>query len=138
MLTIQKPIVVVGSVNIDLVVNAGRIPVSGETVHGSNFKIYFGGKGANQAVAVARLGYPVQMIGKFGSDTFGEQLRTNLSSADVDILGIEIVDDTSGTALITVGSDGENSIVVTPEQMRSYHQNTLIHTGTSFEMQALS
>ena len=64
MSTAQKPIVVVGSINLDLVAHTDHIPVAGETVQGSGFEMHPGGKGANQAVAVARLGYPVKMIGK--------------------------------------------------------------------------
>lgn len=114
MLITQKPIVVIGSINIDLVVSAERIPAPGETVQGSNFKIHFGGKGANQAVAVARLGYPVQMIGKVGSDAFGEQLRAHLISAGVGTAGVEMMEDASGTALIMVDPQGENRIVIIP------------------------
>jgi len=68
---VGKPVVVVGSINIDLVVNTERIPVKGETVLGKDFRIHPGGKGANQAVAVGRLGYPVRMIGRLGDDDFG-------------------------------------------------------------------
>ena len=77
----KKPVAVVGSINIDLVANTERIPVEGETVLGSGFQIHPGGKGANQAVAVARLGYPVRMIGRLGNDAFGEQLRSHLQRA---------------------------------------------------------
>ena len=70
----QKPIVVVGSINIDLVASAEKIPAAGETVRSSDFQVHPGGKGANQAVAIARLGYPVQLIGKVGTDAFGGQL----------------------------------------------------------------
>jgi ribokinase len=85
---VQKPIVVVGSINTDLVAVTERIPAVGETVIGTDFQIHPGGKGANQAVAVARLGYPVRLIGRLGSDPFGAQLRTHLESAGVDIAGI--------------------------------------------------
>ena len=67
----SKPIVVVGSINTDLVSMTERIPLVGETVLGNDFHIYPGGKGANQAVAIARLGYPVRLIGCVGSDSFG-------------------------------------------------------------------
>jgi ribokinase len=111
---IAKPIVVVGSINTDLVVRAEHIPLSGETILGSGFQIHPGGKGANQAVAVARLGYPVQMIGQLGSDLFGEHLREHLSGAGVDISPIGTVEGSSGVALIVVSASGENSIVVAP------------------------
>ena len=110
----QKPIVVVGSINLDLVASTDRIPQVGETVIGRTFASFFGGKGANQAVAVARLGYPVSMIGNVGNDAFGIQLRNGLKDAGVDTEYVETVEGSSGTALIITGSNGENSIVVVP------------------------
>jgi ribokinase len=110
----RKPIVVVGSINADLVAKVNEIPLAGETVLGSDFQIHPGGKGANQAVAVGRLGYPVFMIGKVGSDAFGEQLKAGLSGAGVDIRAVETVETASGVALISVSSRGENCIVVAP------------------------
>ena len=110
----QKPIVVVGSINIDLVAIARRIPVVGETVIGSDFQIHPGGKGANQAVAIARLGYPVRLIGCLGSDRFGAELRTSLEEAGVDISGVSTSDGASGVAVIVVSERGENSIVLAP------------------------
>ena len=110
----QKPIVVVGSINTDLVAIARRIPAIGETVIGTDFQIHPGGKGANQAVAVARLGYPVRLIGRLGNDSFGTQLRAHLMSADVDLAGVATSEGTSGVAVIVVSHQGENSIVVTP------------------------
>ena len=80
----QKPIVVVGSINLDLVVGADRIPQVGETIIGNSFNTFYGGKGANQAVAAAKLGYPVSMVGNVGSDAFGTQLRNGLKDAGVD------------------------------------------------------
>jgi ribokinase len=112
--TSHKPIVVVGSINTDLVVGAARLPVVGETVLGSSFQIHPGGKGANQAVAVSRLDYPVQLIGKVGADQFGEQARTYLQSAGVDISGVEVDAGTSGVAMIAVSPRGDNSIIVVP------------------------
>ena len=110
----QKPIVVVGSINTDLVAVTERIPAIGETVTGADFQIHPGGKGANQAVAVARLGYPVRLIGRLGSDVFGTQLKTHLESACVDIAGGATSEGTSGVAVIVVSEQGENIIVVTP------------------------
>ena len=104
----------VGSINIDLVAKAQRIPVSGETVLGIEFKTHLGGKGANQAVAIARLGYPVHMIGKVGNDAFGENLRIGLEQAGVDISAVGKVEDSSGVAMIVVSPEGDNIIVVTP------------------------
>jgi len=73
-LSAQKPIIVVGSINTDLVAVTKRMPAVGETVIASDFQIHPGGKGANQAVAVARLGYPVRLIGRLGKDAFGAEL----------------------------------------------------------------
>jgi ribokinase len=110
----QKPIVVVGSINLDLVARTDRIPQVGETVIGRTFTTFYGGKGANQAVAVARLGYPVSMVGNVGNDAFGIQLRNGLKDAGVDTEYVGTVEGSSGTALITTGRNGENSIVVVP------------------------
>jgi len=109
-----KPIVVVGSINIDLVARAERIPLAGETVTGSDFQMHPGGKGANQAVAVARLGYPVRMIGRVGSDVFGENLRAHLVQSGVDTASVRTSQGPSGVAVISVAQNGENAIVVTP------------------------
>jgi ribokinase len=113
-LPIHKPIVVVGSINTDLVAATRRIPSIGETVIGTDFHIHPGGKGANQAVAVARLGYPVQLIGRLGTDEFGFQLRSHLETSGVDMTGVATVDGSSGVAVIVVSERGENSIIVTP------------------------
>jgi ribokinase len=109
----QKPIVVVGSINLDLVATTARIPAAGETVLGSEFQMHPGGKGANQAVAVARLGYPVQMIGKIGSDALGDPLWGHLQKEGVGLEGVQRSDGASGVAMIVVSADGENCIVVT-------------------------
>jgi ribokinase len=109
-----KPIVVVGSVNLDLVAGADRIPQVGETLIGTSFSTFFGGKGANQAVAVARLGYPVSLVGNVGDDAFGPQLRQALEDAGVDGDYLGTVPGSSGVALITTGRQGENNIVVVP------------------------
>jgi len=113
-LSAQKPIVVVGSINTDLVAVTKRIPAVGETVIGSDFQMHPGGKGANQAVAVARLGYPVRLIGRLGSDTFGTELRSYLETSGVDITGVSTSDGASGVAVIVVSGQGENSIVLSP------------------------
>jgi ribokinase len=110
----QKPIVVVGSINLDLVVGADRLPLAGETITGNSFATFHGGKGANQAVAAAKLGYPVAMVGNVGHDGFGSQLRHGLESAAVDTTHVITVDESSGIALITTGKKGENNIVVVP------------------------
>jgi ribokinase len=110
----QKPIVVVGSINLDLVVGADRIPQAGETIIGNSFNTFCGGKGANQAVAVAKLGYPVSMVGNVGNDAFGAQLRQGLEDAGVDTACVNTVEGASGVAMITTGLRGENNIVVVP------------------------
>lgn len=110
----RKPIVVVGSINIDLVARAERIPLLGETVHSNDFQMHPGGKGANQAVAAARLGYQVRMIGRVGTDTFGEELRAQLVRNGVDVSGVRASNGPSGVAVIAVAPNGDNAIVVTP------------------------
>lgn len=110
----QKPIVVVGSINTDLVAVTQRMPAVGETVTGSDFQIHPGGKGANQAVAIARLGYPVRLIGRLGADTFGAELRIHLEKAGVEISGVSTSDGVSGVAVIVVSGDGDNRIVLAP------------------------
>jgi ribokinase len=110
----RKPVVVVGSINLDLVANTARIPVAGETVSGSDFQTHHGGKGANQAVAVGRLGYPVRMLGRVGDDAFGAELKAGLNNAGVDPAGVATSQGSSGVAVIVVAESGENSIVVVP------------------------
>ena len=110
----RKPIVVVGSVNADLVATVDHIPLTGETITGTTFQIHPGGKGANQAVAVARLVYPVKMIGRVGSDVYGQQLRSHLQTAGVNTDAVSTTEDSSGIALIMVLQSGENCIVVIP------------------------
>ncbi|OGO06198.1 MAG: ribokinase [Chloroflexi bacterium RBG_13_56_8] len=108
-------VVVLGSLNMDLVVKTERMPRSGETVHGHEFATIPGGKGANQAAAVARLGGSVEMIGCVGDDSFGPTLLENLRAQGVGISHVKIVPDiATGIAMIMVDSSGENSIVVAP------------------------
>ena len=109
-----RPIVVVGSINMDLVATAERIPLVGETISGTDFTTFPGGKGANQAVAVARLGYPVKMIGRLGRDGFGDELEHSLNFVGVDTRGVKRVDGSSGVAVIVVSRTGQNCIVVIP------------------------
>lgn len=107
-------IVVVGSINSDMVVGTTRIPRPGETVLGETFHVYPGGKGANQAVAVAKLGYACSMIGKLGKDSLGADLREQLVKSGVDASAVEETDGPSGVALIATEASGDNSIVVVP------------------------
>lgn len=106
-------VLVVGSINMDLVIRAPRFPQPGETVIGEEFGTFPGGKGANQAVAARRLGAEVRMIGKVGNDSFGLKLREGLAQEGVDVSGVSISDNQStGVALIVVDQNGQNSIVV--------------------------
>jgi len=108
-------IVVFGSINMDLVVRAPRLPASGETLTGSAFLTSVGGKGANQAVACARLGAATRLIGRLGDDVFGGTLREGLHADGVDVTDVGTsVGIPSGVALITVDDRGENTIVVVP------------------------
>jgi ribokinase len=108
-------IIVVGSINMDLVVRTPHIPVPGQTVLGRDFRMFPGGKGANQAVAAARQGASVTLIGRLGMDAFGQQLMANIQNEGIDTRQIGVDPSTaSGVALITVDVDGQNSIVVAP------------------------
>jgi ribokinase len=106
-------LVVVGSLNMDLVLRAPRIPAPGETILGSDFQMIPGGKGANQAYAAAQLGGQVSMIGKVGYDLFGDRLRANLAAVGIDVSQLRSTQSAStGAASITVDDRGQNSIVV--------------------------
>ena len=113
-LTAAPPrIVVVGSINLDLVARCERLPRPGETVTGASFSRFPGGKGANQAVACARLGAEVTIVGAVGSDPHAEEALAGLRAAGVD-LELQVVDEPTGVALILVDSLGETEIVVAP------------------------
>lgn len=106
---------VVGSANLDYVVPVPHHPVAGETVMGGDHARICGGKGANQAVAAARLGRSVAFVGCVGDDPAGQELRTALIADGIDVSLLRVVPHTpSGIALIAVGPDGDNSIVVSP------------------------
>jgi ribokinase len=107
-------VVVVGSANMDLVATAPTLPAPGQTVLGRAFTTVAGGKGANQAVAAARAGAACAMIGAVGDDAFGATLRDGLRGAGVDTTLVRTAPGASGVALIAVGGDGENQIVVVP------------------------
>ena len=109
----NSKILVAGSLNMDLVAFAPRIPVAGETLTGRTFLSVPGGKGANQAYAAARLGSSVAMLGRVGGDDLGRQLRQNLAGAGCDVSGVlTTADATTGIALIFVADSGQNSIVI--------------------------
>ncbi|MFC5406544.1 ribokinase [Cohnella soli] len=108
-------IVVVGSLNMDMVVSLNHRPKRGETVLGSHFFMNAGGKGANQAVAARKLGATVAMIGKLGTDIFADQLLASLDQVGVECNAIEkIPEQVTGVAFVTLDPDGDNSIVVAP------------------------
>ncbi|UII69721.1 ribokinase [Pseudomonas sp. HN11] len=105
-------VVVVGSLNMDLVTRASRLPRAGETLIGQTFSTVPGGKGANQAVASARLGADVSMIGCVGTDAYGIELRDALLVEGIDCQAVSTVDGSSGVALIVVDDSSQNAIVI--------------------------
>ncbi|MGA5320733.1 ribokinase [Streptomyces seoulensis] len=107
-------IVVLGSTNMDLVTYVARAPRRGETVTGREFRTIPGGKGANQAMAAARAGATVSLIGAVGNDAYGVRLRDNLEHSGVDTDFLRTVEGASGTAHIVVDDEGNNAIVVVP------------------------
>ncbi|MBN9258797.1 MULTISPECIES: ribokinase [unclassified Mesorhizobium] len=107
-------IIVIGSINLDLIANVDRLPAPGETVHGSGFATAPGGKGANQALAAARAGVAVRMVGAVGKDSFAAEALALLRDGKVDLSGVAETFASTGTALIMVGDDGENIIAVVP------------------------
>jgi ribokinase len=107
-------ILVVGSLNADLVVKSPRFPQPGETISGEDLQIIPGGKGANQAVAAARQGVKTAMLGRVGSDSFAPFLVDNLNANQVDTSHVIVDSSATGTAIIVVDSNGQNSIVLSP------------------------
>ena len=131
-------VVVVASVNIDLVVTVDRLPLPGETVTGGRFARHHGGKGGNQAVAAARLGAPTSFIGAVGDDGFGAEARAALEAEGIDLDGLTTLSgEATGVALILVETAGENSIAVaggandavTPEFVGAALRRLRIRTG---------
>ena len=108
------PVIVVGSVNVDLVAVGGRLPRPGETVSMERFAEVQGGKGGNQASAAAALGARVHFVGGVGSDHWGSAARDDLSGRGVDVSGLATVDGATGVAIILVDDGGENSIAIVP------------------------
>ena len=119
----SSPIIVFGSINMDLVVYSDKQPAKGETILGNSFETFQGGKGANQAVAVSRLGFPVSLIGKVGNDVFGNELLESLNSEHVDTSMVGRHEGPSGVAFIYVFEEtSENQIIVisgSNEQVKS-------------------
>ena len=105
-------VIVVGSLNIDLVSRREELPAPGETVTGARFERHHGGKGGNQAVAAARLGAPTAFVGTVGDDAFGDEARAGLSAEGIDLAGLRTVPGATGVALILVDRRGENLISV--------------------------
>ena len=103
---------VVGSINMDLILGAERIPETGENLLGTTYGYANGGKGANQATAIARLGAEVRMIGKVASDTNGNKLIENLKNNNIDISGVATDGTSTGLAAILIDGDGKNRIIV--------------------------
>ena len=108
-------VAVIGSVNLDLVASTARLPRPGETVAGTAYAEHAGGKGLNQAVAAARSGAVVAMVGAVGDDDAGRRLRSIAEAEGIDVEAIDVIPGSpTGRALITVDADAENSIVVIP------------------------
>lgn len=105
-------IIVVGSINLDLIASVERLPRPGETLQGTGFATAPGGKGANQALAAARAGAKVRMVGAVGKDGFAAEALALLKEGGVDLAGVAQAPAATGTALILVGGDGENMIAV--------------------------
>ncbi len=111
---IMPNIIVIGSLNADLVVRSPRFPQPGETISGEDLHVIPGGKGANQAVAAARLGANVSMLGRVGQDNFGDFLLDNLKQNNVEASHVQRDAASTGTAIIVVDEKGQNSIVLSP------------------------
>ena len=117
---------VFGGVNLDQVVYLSRPPKEGETLEGENIETFLGGKGANQAVALSRLGASVSFVGNVGRDSFGEELTASLSSEGIDLSMLGSVNEKTGTALINVFENSENQIIYIPgaNKLTSHKQVT--------------
>ncbi|MFM8263163.1 MAG: PfkB family carbohydrate kinase, partial [Pirellula sp.] len=110
----SKKILVCGSINMDLVVRTPTLPTPGQTLTAHGLEYVSGGKGANQAVAVARLGGKVAMLGALGSDAFSATLRANLLQEGIDLEWVTTKEGSSGLAIVAVDDESENSIIVVP------------------------
>jgi ribokinase len=125
-------VVVVGSLNMDVTARVAHLPAIGETVLGTSVSFSPGGKGANQAVAAARLGAATTMVGRVGTDAFGDSLLEFLAAQGVGVTGVRrTADAASGTALIVVGNGSENSIVVVPGANAAVEVADLDRAGAS-------
>lgn len=127
-------IIVFGSINIDFIARTSRLPMPGETIIGYDFQNLPGGKGANQAVACAKLGAKTMMIGCVGSDIFGDNIVTELKNSRVDVSLISRNNRVStGIALITVNETGENSIIIIPGANGEVGENELMILESTLE-----
>ncbi|HEX8965162.1 MAG TPA: ribokinase [Patescibacteria group bacterium] len=123
-------ICVVGSINMDLVLQMNKLPVRGETVVGNTIQHIPGGKGANQAVAASRLGGKVNFIGRIGTDNFGTELFNFLKSENLNLEGIKKSKTNSGLAIVAVDSRGQNSIIIFPGSNGDVKPKSLVeHTN---------
>ena len=130
-------IVVLGSINVDLVVRVRELARPGETVAGDDLRLFPGGKGANQAVAAARAGAKVRMVGALGKDGFAEVAMRGLSDAGIDSASIRATDKPTGVALIAVDQRGQNYITVAPGANFTVEANWLAATLSSSDHLAL-
>jgi ribokinase len=127
-------IVVFGSINMDLVARTPRLPAPGETLTGHSFQTFPGGKGANQAVACARLGAKTFMVGCVGGDVFGGTLKAQLEAAGVDHTNVEVdAQVSSGVALIAVEDSAQNSIIVVPGANGQVNEKDLLRLESVLE-----
>lgn len=132
----QKPnILVIGSANMDMVIQSDHFPSPGETIIGGEFSLIPGGKGANQAVAAARLGGEVSFISQLGKDLFGQQNLTNYQHEGINTSHILLnPSKPSGVALITVDKSGENTIIVAPGANEALSIKDIHNAGNLFEI----
>jgi ribokinase len=133
-----RPIVVVGSLNMDLVMRTPRVPAGGETLHGHAFRTAPGGKGANQAVACARLGGKVAFIGQVGADAFGMTLCEGLVHDGIDIAGVQRTSAVgTGVAVILVEDSGQNRILLASGANGALTVADIERAGTTIENAAM-
>lgn len=110
----MKRIVVLGSLNMDMVLTTERLPLIGETIHGNHIHYMLGGKGANQAVAASRMGISTSLIGCVGNDTFGEKIVKHLSEENLDISAVKMEENIFTGIASVFNIKGDNAIVVIP------------------------
>jgi len=131
----QPTILVVGSINMDMVVRVARMPAAGETIPGEGFATSPGGKGANQAVAAARTGAKCIMLGRVGDDAFGRTLKEVLAVDGIDCDNVMVTPETStGTAMIIVDGLGENSIVISGGANQALTPDDIFPRGELFNL----